>query len=267
MEKLARGIFTGFMDFVSWYREAFPKLLIFFKEFLLLANFVGEHLKQGTPLGDLATIVSPGKSDPERIGAVRRLMKDRTPIARPRYNAYKDLIWKELAESAALGRFPEEEFDLRIITALFEAFQVVANYPFAYAVYNKDMVISIIFKKVNNLVMEDLFGPDWRKVRGKAYSTLVRPEEELSLDERGNAEMYLKAERRFRKEQAKVEAMLETEMALRKNPRKLGGNEIAILEARADGIPFIRIAKDLGITSGHARVVFHRAKAKLQGAR
>ena len=163
-EKLAGDVIRFLRGIVKWLtKEDWKNVAKNIAEVLLVLKGALEATRPGTPIGDLILVVSNETSEKNRHDAIKRFMKGRTPIAKPRYRAYKQLIDKELDESAPKGRSRDEEWRIRMMDAAFLAFESARNMPFGAAVTDPESVRGRIVKAMNRIMMEVFFGPLWRK--------------------------------------------------------------------------------------------------------
>ena len=185
--------------------------------------------------------------DPERMAAVEWVADRwyRRPIAPQRWQAIGPAVRRELKERAeAQGTSPEKEFKRSVINSLLLALDEAGGI-FTPGIRKTPGLRKAIIRRLNDLVVEELLGSDWRRTPPEDIGQL----EDLVVEEL---------------EHLKVEAALTLETLISK--ANLGKREAEVIAAALQDESPAEMAAKLDIKPGTARTALHRALKKLKSA-
>ena len=221
-----------FRQLTKTIQKATQPLLTFLKEFEK-AN------PPGTPYGDMLILYLPEYSDKDKYEAARRLAdrQFKRPIAPQRWGAgafgkrFSQVI-NERAE--AHGRSYSEELKWHVRSALFVTIQSIDDR------YWGEDAFKGLRRALNEAVTKDILGPDWRR----KYENLDNIPETGALGD-----------------QNEIEILLTLGAIIR--DAKLNDKEGILISSQFLGVPLTKIAKELELKEGTARVALHRAREKI----
>lgn len=201
---------------------------------------------------DLMVFEDPCSPEADRMAAIAVLAEKwfKKPIARQRFNALAPHILAALGKRAQTsGTTPQAELKRAVMQALLIALGELEKIGGIFAPEPRKQFL----RRLNDLVVEDLLGPNWRRAPSEeAYEEPYEDAEtlqELLSEEAGYAEVEVAFDLDVLVSKAGLsKAETEMVMALRQSPS------------------LTVAAEKLGIKLGAARVRLHRAKEKLKAA-
>ena len=198
---------------------------------------------------DLMVFEDPCSPEADRMAAIAWLAEKwfKKPIAWQRFNALAPHILAALGKRAQTsGATPQAELKRAVIQALLIALGELEKIG---GIFAPDPLREQFLRRLNDLVVEDLLGPNWRRAPSEETYEDAETLQELLSEEAGYAEVEVALDLDALVSKAGLsKAETEVVMALRQNP--------SLTDA----------AKKLGIKPGTARVRRHRAKKKLKAA-
>ncbi len=199
---------------------------------------------------DLIVFEDPCSPEADRMAAIHWLAEKwfRKPIARQRFRALAPRILAALGERAQTSEAtPQAELKRAVIQALLIALGELEKIGGIFAPEPRQQFL----RRLNNLVVEDLLGPKWRRAPNEVAYEDAETLQELLSEEAVYAEV-------------EVEAALDLDALVSK--AGLSKAETEVVMALRQSPSLTDAAEKLGIKPGTARVRWHRAKEKLKAA-
>ena len=193
---------------------------------------------------DLFVLDDPDARPQDRTAAIEWIADKwfRKPIAPQRFKPLGPRICTVLRERAeAANTTVEAELRESVKQALLIALDDIEDIGGIFAPEPRKQLL----RRLNDLVVEDLLGPNWRRAPSEDAEALL----DLWSEEAGHAEL---------------EAALDLDALASKSG--LSEAETEVISALRQGLSLTDAAEKLGIKAGAARVRWHRAKQKLQAA-
>ena len=197
---------------------------------------------------DLMVFEDPCSPEADRMAAIAWLAEKwfKKPIAWQRFNALAPHILAALKGRAQTsGATPQAELKRAVIQALLIALGELDKIGGIFA----PGLSKQLLRRLNDLVVEDLLGPNWRRAPSEETYEDAETLQELLSEEAGYAE---------------VEVALDLDALVSK--AGLSKAETEVFMALRQGLSLTDAAEKLGIRPGAARVRWHRAKEKLKAA-
>ncbi len=197
---------------------------------------------------DLFVVANPKYDDSEREIAAQWIGHCwlRRPIAPQRWAVIGRAVMEELAARArANGTHPEIELKASVVTALFLSAKEAVD-------FSDPGPRKAFWRRLNNLVVEDLLGTEWRKHRAT---------DEIDGLEEFQIEAFLADKANHHSE---VEIGLDVERIVAR--ARLGTREAQVINAILQGEATDKTAARLGVNPGAVRTAHSRALKKIKEA-